>query len=127
VPHIQNRLSDRNLRSLKPDPLRAYDLADGGDLYVRVETSGTVVFWLRYQLNGKRRRWAIGHYGTGKAGSSLTEARGKRDDAKKLHQELRRAPSRPSCLAFYFRLLDLVICSGGIEVREVPAQHLSGK
>jgi len=51
---------------------------------VRVETSGTVVFWLRYQLNGKRRRWAIGHYGTGKTGISLTEARGKRDEAKKL-------------------------------------------
>ena len=84
MPHIQNRLTDRNLRALKPDPLRAYDLADGGGLYVRVETSGTVVFWLRYQLNGKRRRWAIGHYGTGKAGISLTEARGKRDEAKKL-------------------------------------------
>jgi hypothetical protein len=40
----------------KPDPLRPFDLADGGDLYVRVETSGTVVFWLRYQLNGRRRR-----------------------------------------------------------------------
>jgi integrase len=84
MPRIQNRLTDRNLRALKPDPLRAYDLADGGDLYVRVETSGTVVFWLRYQLNGKRRRWAIGHYGTGKAGISLTEARAKRDEAKKL-------------------------------------------
>ena len=84
MPHIQNLLSDRNLRSLKPDPLRAYDLADGGGLCVRVETSGTVVFWLRYQLNGKRRRWAIGHYGTGKAGISLTEAREKRDAAKKL-------------------------------------------
>ena len=84
MPHTQNRLTDRNLRALKPDPLRAYDLADGGDLYVRVETSGTVVFWLRYQLNGKRRRWAIGHYGTGKAGISLTEAREKRDEAKKL-------------------------------------------
>jgi hypothetical protein len=84
VPQIQNRLTDRNLRALKPDPLRAYDLPDGGDLYVRVETSGTVVFWLRYQLNGKRRRWAIGHYGTGKAGISLTEAHGKRDEAKKL-------------------------------------------
>ncbi|HKQ23940.1 MAG TPA: integrase arm-type DNA-binding domain-containing protein [Burkholderiales bacterium] len=84
MPHIQNRLTDRNLRALKPDPLQAYDLADGGDLYVRVETSGTVVFWLRYQLNGKRRRWAIGHYGTGNAGISLTEARVKRDEAKKL-------------------------------------------
>ena len=84
MPRIQNRLTDRNLRALKPDPLRPYDLPDGGDLYVRVETSGTVVFWLRYQLNGKRRRWVIGHYGTGKAGISITEAREKRDEAREL-------------------------------------------
>ena len=42
-------------------------------------------------------------------------------------RDLIRSPSRPSCLALDFRLLDLVICSGGIEVREVPAQHLRGK
>ena len=84
ISRIQNRLTDRTLRALKPDPLRPYDVADGADLYVRVETSGTVVFWLRYQLNGKRRRWVIGHYGTGKAGISLTDARDKRDEANKL-------------------------------------------
>ncbi|MFN0314167.1 MAG: tyrosine-type recombinase/integrase [Burkholderiales bacterium] len=84
MPRIQNRLTDRTLRALKPDPLRPYDLADGGDLYVRVETSGSVVFWLRYQLNGKRRRWVMGHYRSGTAGVSLTEAREKRDEAKKL-------------------------------------------
>ena len=87
MPRLQNRLTDRNLRALKPDPRRPYDLADGGDLYVRVETSGSVVFWLRYQLNGKRRRWVIGHYSTGKAGISLTEARDKRDEAQKLLRE----------------------------------------
>jgi integrase len=84
MPRTQNRLTDRTLRALKADPLRPFDLVDGGDLYVRVETSGSVVFWLRYQLNGKRRRWVIGHYGTGKAGISLTDAREKRDEAKKL-------------------------------------------
>jgi len=59
LPRLQNRLTDRTLRALKPNSVRPYDLADGGDLYVRVEISGTVIFWLRYQLNGKRRRWVI--------------------------------------------------------------------
>jgi len=47
-----------------------------------VETSGTVVFWVRYQLNGKRRRWVIGHHDTAKAAISLADASEKRDDAK---------------------------------------------
>ena len=84
VPRTQNRLTDRTLRALKPQPPHAYDRADGGDLYVRVEPSGAVVFWFRYQRNGQRRRWVIGHYGNGKSGISLTEAREKRDEAKKL-------------------------------------------
>lgn len=60
MPRIQNRVTDHTLRALKPDPSRPYDVADLGDLYVRVETSGSVV--LRYQLNGKRPRRVIGHY-----------------------------------------------------------------
>jgi integrase len=83
MPRLQNRLTDRALRHLNPDPLKAYDLADGGDLYVRVETSGTRVFWLRYQLNGKRRRLVLGHYG-GEAGMSLAEARSARERARNL-------------------------------------------
>jgi hypothetical protein len=80
MPRPQNRLNDRTLRHLTADPARAYDLADGGDLYVRVEPSGSKVFWLRYQLDG--RRWVLGHYG--ETGVSLAEVREKRDDAKKL-------------------------------------------
>jgi len=98
MPLAQNRLTDRTLRNLKPAAGRAYDLADGGDLYVRVEPSGSKVFWLRYQLGGRRRRWVLGHYG--ETGVSLAEAREKRDDARKLLRqgidpfELKAAASR---------------------------------
>jgi len=61
MPRLQNQLTNRALRTLRPDPLKAYDLPDGGDLYVRVETTGTVVFRLRYQLSGKRRWMVLGH------------------------------------------------------------------
>ena len=87
MPRTQNRLSDRALRNLKPGAAKPYDLADGGDLYVRVETSGTIVFWLRYQREGKRRRWVLGHYGNGESGLSLAEARERRDAARKLLRE----------------------------------------
>lgn len=81
MPRPQNRLTDRTLRNLKPEA-RPYDLADGGGLCVRVERTGSIVFWLRYQLAGARRRWVLGHYGA--AGISLTEARDKRDAARRL-------------------------------------------
>jgi Arm DNA-binding domain len=82
MPGPQNRLTDRTLRTLKIVPQTACDLPDGGDLYVRAEPSGSKVFWLRYQFDGRRRRWVLGHYG--EAGLSLAEAREKRDGAQGL-------------------------------------------
>ena len=94
MPPAQNRLTDRTLRNLKPDVERACDLADGGDLYVRVEPSGSKLFWLRYCLDGNRRRRLLGRYG--ETGVSLAEACEKRDGryviARALRQRLRWLP-----------------------------------
>ena len=78
MPRAENRLTHHTLRHLKPDPPKPDQLAHGrGELYARVEPSGAVVFRLRYQRQGKRRRLVLGLYG--KPGVSLAEAREKRD------------------------------------------------
>jgi len=76
----QNRLTDRILRHLHTAAAGPYELADANNLYVRVEPSGSKGFWLRYQIDGRRRRRMLSHYG--ESGISLAEAGKKRDGAQ---------------------------------------------
>lgn len=72
-------LTDVSVRKAKGRP-SPYKLADAGGLYVLVR-SGDARYWrMDYRWAGKRRTLALGVYPS----VSLAEARGKRDQAKKL-------------------------------------------
>lgn len=76
-------LSDRTVKALKPRADRAYDRADRRGLYIRVEATGSRVFWFRYQFQSRRKRLVIGHY----PDVSLAEAR---DRVETFRRELAR-------------------------------------
>lgn len=73
------KLTDRSIRALQATqkPRRAFD---GGGLYLEVAPTGARYWRLKYRYGGKEKRLALGVYPE----ISLTEARGKRDDARAL-------------------------------------------
>ena len=72
-------LSDLKIRKAKQRD-KAYRLSDGLGLYLQVQTTGSKLWHFRYQYMGKEKLLSIGQY----PAISLAEARGKRDEAKKL-------------------------------------------
>ena len=72
-------LTDTAIRKAKPadKPTRMFD---GGGLYLEVSPAGGKLWRLKYRFNGKERRLALGIY----PDTGLADARGKRDDARKL-------------------------------------------
>lgn len=72
-------LTDTAIRKAKPadKPARMFD---GGGLYLEVSPAGGKLWRLKYRFNGKERRLALGIY----PDTGLADARGKRDDARKL-------------------------------------------
>jgi Arm DNA-binding domain len=66
-------------RSAKPRE-KPFKLSDGGGLYLLVQPNGTKLRRLAYRYDGKQKLLALGQYPV----ISLTDARIKRDDAKKL-------------------------------------------
>jgi integrase len=71
-------LSDTRLRSLKPRQ-SAYQVADGGGLFVEVLTSGKRVWRLRYRLGNAQEKVTLGEY----PAHSLTDARLWREECRK--------------------------------------------
>lgn len=71
-------LSDFTIRSLPPKASR-YEVLDGDGLYIRVMSTGSKSWVLRYMVEGKAKRMTLGQY----PGVSAAEARDKARDAKK--------------------------------------------
>ena len=73
------KLKDIQCRNAKPKE-KAYKLADGGGMYLEISPKGSKYWRLKYRIHGKEKRLALGVY----PAVSLSEAREKRDEAKKL-------------------------------------------
>lgn len=70
-------LTDVAVRTAKPGP-REYKLADAGGLYVLVTPTGGKLWRLKFRIDGKERKLAIGRY----PDIGLAEARKRRDAAR---------------------------------------------
>lgn len=73
-------LTDIQVRNAKPVDGKAAKLFDGGGLYLLVSASGSKGWRLKYRFNNKERLMSLGIYPE----ISLSEARDKRSEAKKL-------------------------------------------
>jgi hypothetical protein len=73
------KLKDIQCRNAKPKK-KPYKLSDGGGMYLEIMPSGSKYWRLKYRIHKKEKRLAIGVYPT----IPLSEAREKRDAAKKL-------------------------------------------
>ncbi|MCS2152171.1 integrase arm-type DNA-binding domain-containing protein [Scandinavium goeteborgense] len=72
-------LTDAKIRAAKPDE-KPYKLADSGNMHLLVHPNGSRYWRLRYRHLGKEKTLALGQYPE----VSLSEAREKRDNARKL-------------------------------------------
>ncbi|HHH0486564.1 TPA: tyrosine-type recombinase/integrase [Yersinia enterocolitica] len=72
-------LTDAKIRAAKPDE-KPYKLADSGNMFLLVHPNGSRYWRLRYRFLGKEKTLALGVYPE----VSLSEAREKRDEARKL-------------------------------------------
>ncbi len=72
-------LTDAKIRAAKPEE-KSYKLADSGNMHLLVHTNGSRYWRLRYRHLGKEKTLALGQYPE----VSLSEAREKRDEARKL-------------------------------------------
>ena len=72
-------LTDKAVRNFKPKS-KPYKVSDSGGLHVLVQPSGSKLWRMAYRFHAKQRTLAFGIYPT----TSLSEARDRRDDAKRL-------------------------------------------
>ncbi len=72
-------LSQVKLKQAKPAAV-PFKLYDGGGLYVEVHPNGSKYWRLKYRINGKEKKLALGVFPE----VSLAEARDRRDDARRL-------------------------------------------
>lgn len=72
-------LNARQVETAKPRD-KAYKLADGGGLYLMVNTNGSKYWRMKYRFAGKEKKLSFGTY----PDISLAEARTKRDEARKI-------------------------------------------
>ena len=72
-------LTDLEIRRSKPRE-KSYTLNDGNGLSLLIESNGSKGWRFRYRFDGKPKMLSLGTYPT----ISLTDARQKRDEAKKL-------------------------------------------
>lgn len=70
-------LTDTKLRALKPRT-KAYQIADGGGLFIEVMPGGAIVWRMRYRLAGRQEKVTFGPY----PGITLADARLMREEAK---------------------------------------------
>jgi len=74
---MRTNLTDTAVKNAKPRP-RVYKLSDGGGLYLEVTPTGGKLWRLKYRIQGKEKRLAVGIY----PAVGLKEARVRRDEAK---------------------------------------------
>ncbi len=72
-------LTAPTIKNAKPER-KAYKLADGGGMFLLVNPNGSKYWRLKYRFGGKEKLLALGVY----PDVTLAQARGKRDDAKRL-------------------------------------------
>lgn len=72
-------LNARQVETAKPRD-KAYKLADGGGLYLMVNTNGSKYWRMKYRFAGKEKKRSFGT----DPDISLAEARAKRDEARKV-------------------------------------------
>lgn len=72
-------LTDTAIRAAKPRE-KAYKLADGGGLYLLVNSGGGKLWRMKYRMGGKEKLLSFGAY----PAVSLRDARERRDEAKRL-------------------------------------------
>jgi integrase len=72
-------LTDKTCAAAKPQD-KSYKLTDGGGLYLQVQPNGSRHWRMKYYFQGKEKLLALGTYPI----LTLAEARGKRDQVKKL-------------------------------------------
>lgn len=75
-------LTDTAARQAKPKE-KTYKISDSQGLYLEITPSGSKLWRLKYRIAGKEKRYAIGVY----PAVSLSEARARRDEARKLISE----------------------------------------
>jgi integrase len=81
MPKLAKPLTDLQVRTAKPVAGKAHTLADGLGMYLEITAVGTKIWRMSYrQENGKQNRLTFGSYPE----ISLTEARVKRAEARKL-------------------------------------------
>jgi integrase len=73
------RLTNKTCAAAKPQD-KSYKLTDGGGLYLQVQPNGSRHWRMKYYFQGKEKLLALGTYPI----LTLAEARGKRDQVKKL-------------------------------------------
>ena len=73
-------LSDITIKAAKPNPDKDYKLADGDALFLIISKSGSKLWRFRYRFMGKEKMLSLGAYPE----VGLKDARGRRDEAKKL-------------------------------------------
>ncbi|MBA4381645.1 MAG: integrase [Sideroxydans sp.] len=73
------KLTEVAVRKVKPEA-KPFKMADGGGMYLEVMPNGSKYWRLKYRFAGKEKRLALGVY----PDTSLADARGKRDEARKL-------------------------------------------
>ena len=74
-----NGLTDPAIRKAKPSE-KPRKLSEGGGLYLELQPSGARWWRLKYRIDGKEKRLSLGVF----PDVSLSEARVKRDAARKL-------------------------------------------
>ncbi|BCA38807.1 phage integrase [Kluyvera ascorbata ATCC 33433] len=72
-------LNARQVDTTKPKE-KPYKLADGGGLYLQVNTNGSKYWRMKYRFAGKEKKLSFGTY----PDVSLSDARTKRDEARKI-------------------------------------------
>lgn len=72
-------LTDTAIRNAKPRG-KEYKLADGGGLYLLITSAGGKLWRLKYRVDGREKKLAIGSYPE----FSLADARKRRDEAREL-------------------------------------------
>lgn len=79
-------LTDARLRSLKP-AAKPFKVSDALGLFALVEPSGAILWRVKYRFAGRERLLALGAYRSARGGGvgvTLSEARERRDEARKL-------------------------------------------